>query len=290
VGKLVHYILNNGLTVYSAHTNLDIANGGVNTALARAIGLTELAVMKPMGWEKYVKLVVFVPEGYIGAVHQAVSAAGAGWIGNYSHCAFRGEGTGMFKPLEGANPFIGGAGELSFAEESRLETIVPHEKLTMVLQAMLQAHPYEEVAYDLYPLENRGPAYGLGIVGQLSEPLTFRELATLVKTRLNLEMARIGGDMGRIVEKVAVCGGAGARFWPQALGGGADVYITGDVGHHDARDMQEAGLNFIDAGHHGTEAVVLPLLQAYLQEECDRRNLPVELYLSQRNPCPFTFV
>jgi len=288
-GKLIEYIIKNGITVYAAHTNLDIATGGINSILAEKLGLIETSVLEPTGQERYIKLAVFIPAGHVEEVHQAVSEAGAGWIGNYSHCAFQTPGTGTFRPLSGTSPYIGREGKLERVEEVRLETIVPVDKLSSVLKAMIEAHPYEEVAYDLYPLENSGPAYGLGRVGRLAGPVSFREFARNIKEVLGLPAVRLGGSLENTVKKVAVCGGAGAKLWPAALRAGADTFVTGDVKYHEAQEMIAAGLNFIDAGHYGTETVILPVLQSYLEKRCLSGGLNVGIILSEVNTDPFVY-
>jgi len=287
-GRLVEYIIKNGITVYAAHTNLDVATGGVNSVLAEKLGLNDTTVLKPAGREQYIKLVVFVPAGHVENVHQAISEAGAGWIGNYSHCAFRTHGTGTFLPLAGTKPYIGKQGKLEMVEEVRLETIVPTTGLDTVIQAMFRAHPYEEVAYDLYLLENPGPVYGLGRVGGLARPVPFYEFAQTVKKVLGLPAVRLGGKPESKVKKIAVCGGAGAKLWPAALRAGADTFVTGDIKHHDAQEILSAGLNFIDAGHYGTESVVLPALKEFLEKHCRSSELNVKVVLSETNTNPFT--
>ncbi len=288
-GELVSYLIRNNITVYTAHTNLDIAMGGVNFALAARLGLNNPVVLHQIGQERYVKLALFVPPGYIESVRNAVSDAGAGWIGNYSHCTFMTTGVGTFKPLAGTNPYIGKTGELEQVEEVKLETIVPFDRLDSVIRAMLKVHPYEEVAYDLYPLENIAPAYGLGRVGTLEEPLSFYRFAEKVKVSLNLPAVRLGGSPESEVKKVAVCSGSGAELWPDALRAGADTIVTGDVKYHVAQDMLASGLKFIDAGHYGTEAVILPVLRNHLASSCAEKNIKVEFVLSQTNTDPFAY-
>lgn len=286
-GELVSYLIRNNIAVYSAHTNLDNAAGGVNSVFAEKLGLEDVSVLQRAGQERYIKLAVFVPAGHVEDVRNALSEAGAGWIGNYSHCTFMTRGTGTFKPLDGTNPYIGRAGEIEKVEEYKLETIVPYGKLDIVIRAMLKAHPYEEVAYDLYPLENAGPAYGPGRVGILSEPVSFRQFAEKVKDALSLPAVRLGGDLESNVYKVAVCGGSGAGLWTDALSAGADVFVTGDVKYHTAQDMLAAGLKFIDAGHYGTEVFIMPVLRSYLVERCKAAGINVEILLSQTNTDPF---
>lgn len=289
-GKLLGFLIKNDITVYAAHTNLDLAAGGVNAALAERLGLRDLAVLRQTGRERYLKLAVFIPSGHLEAVRDAVAEAGAGWIGNYSHCTFATPGTGTFMPRAGSDPYLGRTGELEQVEETRLETIVPAGKLKAVLQAMLQAHPYEEVAYDLYLLENEGPARGLGLVGTLPEELSLGEFARRVKSALGLTGLRFGGRPDSPVRKVAVCGGSGAELWPDALKAGADTYVTSDLKYHPAQDMLAAGLNFVDAGHYGSEAAVLASLQDYLGRRCRETGLNLDLFLSQTITDPFAYL
>ena len=289
-GRLLKLLIEKRIAVYSAHTNLDVAQGGVNTALAAKLGLENPTLLNPTGQNKYYKLVVFVPQGHEQEVHQAISEAGAGWIGQYSHCAFQTEGTGMFKPTSGAKPFIGEEEQLSQVAEVRMETVVPAERSAQVVRAMIQAHPYEEVAYDLYPLENPGVAYGLGLVGRLPATVSFERFIQQVKEALGLPTVAVGGDLSKTVRVVAVCGGSGARLWPRAIAAGAQVYLTGDVGHHDAQDMLNAGLSFIDAGHYGSEAVVLPALREYLEEQCSGQGLAISFDLAVNSRSPFVFI
>jgi dinuclear metal center YbgI/SA1388 family protein len=286
-GALVAYLIKNDLAVYTAHTNLDSAAGGVNTVLAERLGLSGLGVLHVTGRERCVKLAVFVPVFHADAVRDAICLADAGWIGNYSHCTFQARGTGTFLPLEGTRPYTGKHGELSRVDEARLETIVPASKLKAVLQAMLKAHPYEEPAYDLYPLENEGTPFGHGRVGDLPEPVSFGDFAGQVKEALDLDKVILGGPLSEMVRRVAVCGGSGADLYPRALGAGADVLVTGDVKYHTAQDMLAAGLKFIDAGHGGTERVVLPALRDYLAEQCPARGIQVEFLLSETDTEPF---
>jgi len=288
-GKLIAGLLRQNITVYSAHTNLDNAAGGVNRTLADLLNLKNTEVLKPVGFRHYYKLIVFVPEGYQDVVRDAVCKAGAGWIGNYSDCTFQARGTGTFRPREGTDPFIGKQGQLEKADEVRLETIIPEECVKSAVRAMSKAHPYEEVAYDLYKLENKGLPYGTGLVGGLEKPVAFIEFVKMVKERLRLENLRAGGDPGRIVRKAAVCGGSGADFWHAAAFRGADVLVTGDIGYHAAQDMLVAGLNFIDAGHYGTERPALDMLKDYLEERCRERGLEVQFLISQAHADPFRF-
>ncbi len=263
-GRTLAALLQAGIAVYAAHTNLDTADGGVNDALAARLGLTGVRPLAADGREKLLKLAVFVPEGYVEVVRQAIAAAGAGHVGNYSHCTFQTPGTGTFLPLAGTKPFLGEQGKLEYAAEYRLETILPERLAARVIGAMLKAHPYEEVAYDLYALENPGRAFGLGRVGSLpaAEPLDV--FVGRVKTALALRCVRVCGPVERRVATVAVCGGSGAGLFEAALDAGADVLVTGDVKYHEALEAADAGLTMVDAGHFATERPVLEAITAHL--------------------------
>jgi len=289
LGELISYLIRKNITVYAAHTNLDAAVGGVNSALARKLGLIKPAVLHQTGSSHSYKLVVFVPVGHEDKVRNAVLETGAGWIGNYSHCSFMTRGLGTFKPLAGSTPYYGRTGELEQVEEVKIETIVPAAVLKKAVAAMLDAHPYEEVAYDILPLENRNTTTGLGKVGKLVAPMPLRQFAGVVKETLGLSTVCMGGSPDCIVKTVAVCGGSGADLWPEALNAGADIIVTGDVKYHTAQDMAAAGMSFIDAGHYGTECVVLPSLLKHLKDMCIETNIDVELLLSKTNTDPFTY-
>ena len=289
-GELIRYLITHRVCVYAAHTNLDLAEGGVNTALAQTLGLNDCSILQEAGRDTYFKLAVFVPVGHLDQVRSVIAEAGAGWIGNYSHCTFASSGTGAFKPLAGTNPFIGNIGEIEQVPEIRLETVVPANRVNGVLQAMIKVHPYEEVAYDLYRLENPGAAYGLGRIGTLLQTMPFGRFAEKVKASLGLATLRFGGLLTENVSKVAVCGGSGADLWEVALASGADTLVTSDIKYHTAQQILDAGLKFVDPGHYGTEAVVLPSLQTHLQSRCRELNMDIEIILSETKTDPFEYL
>lgn len=279
-GKMIVDAIKHNIAIYSAHTNLDVAKGGINDLLAQELGLEKVEVLDRTYEEPLKKIAVYVPRGYEEAVRNAMGDAGAGHIGNYSHCSFNVSGVGTFKPLEGSNPFIGQPGELEKVDEVRVETVAPASKVRKILNAMLKVHPYEEVAYDVYPLENEGCVFGLGRVGCLKTPVTLRELCQVVKQKLKLKYLRVVGDLERKVSKVAVCGGAGGSLIPKAVFTGADAYITGDIKYHEAEEAKASGLALIDAGHYSTEKIVLNFLARYLKDELEGlgAEVPVEVY------------
>ncbi|MCL4425290.1 MAG: Nif3-like dinuclear metal center hexameric protein [Firmicutes bacterium] len=288
LGRKLARLVGARIALYVAHTNLDVAEGGVSDVLARRLGLVDLEVLSAMAEEGYYKLVVFVPQGHEEKVRQALAEAGAGWIGNYSHCTFQTAGTGTFKPLEGANPFLGEVGTLEYAQEYRLETILPKNISARVIRAMLRAHPYEEAAYDLFPLANEGRPYGLGRVGRLENSLTLAELAQKIRTALGARTLRVMGDGRRSITRVAVLGGSGEDFVDKALFAGADVLVTGDVGYHRAREAQDKGLAVIDAGHWATEAPVVSFLAGWLRQRLLGLKETVEVLTWEKCEDPFT--
>jgi dinuclear metal center YbgI/SA1388 family protein len=288
-GKLYEKLIKHDIAVYVAHTNLDVADGGINDMLAEALGLTVSGHLEDVHTEKLKKLVVFVPESHHQQVLEALFRAGAGWIGQYSHCSFNIPGTGTFLPQEGAQPFIGQEGKLERVQEIRVETIVPESAERKVVQAMLKAHPYEEVAYDLYPMDLKGRTFGLGRVGKLPQPATLQELVQLVKQRLDVPAVRVVGDLQRQVQKVAVLGGSGGRYVRHAQFAGADVLITGDIDYHTAHDALAAGMAIIDAGHN-IEKIMKTHVAEYLKRRLAEKKYATEAAASAVNTEVFQFV
>jgi len=289
MGKLYEKLIKHDIAVYIAHTNLDVADGGINDMMAEALGMSQLSCLEEVHTEKLSKLVVFVPKSHHEQVLQALFAAGAGWIGDYSHCSFNIEGTGTFMPREGTEPFIGKEGKLERVNEVRVETIVPQSVQRRVVQAMLKAHPYEEVAYDLYPVDLKGRTFGLGRVGKLPETVTLEQLANQTKTAFDVPVVRVVGELQRPVRKVAVLGGAGRKFVRHALFNGADVLITGDIDYHTAHDALAAGLAIIDPGHN-IEKIMKSKVADLLQSKMTESKYATQVIPSTVNTEPFRFV
>ena len=266
-GAMIEKLLKNGIAVYAAHTNLDIAEGGVNDVLAERIGLTEVETLTVTSCQNLVKLVVFVPKEAAEDVRSAIAKAGAGWIGQYSDCAFLAGGTGVFMPREGTNPYVGQEGRLERVEEVRIETIMPEEIERRVVRAMLRAHPYEEAAYDLYPLKNTGREYGLGRIGILAEEMPLADVIDRIKEVIGAPVIKFTGSPEQKIRKVAVCGGSGSDLIPRAAMRGADLLLTADVKYHDGQKADENNIAVADAGHYYTEAVIVPVVADYLRTQ-----------------------
>ncbi|MEL6772425.1 MAG: Nif3-like dinuclear metal center hexameric protein [Bacteroidota bacterium] len=270
VGALVLRLAESGIAYYAAHTNLDAAPAGVSFALAEQLGVRDGRMLVPQD-DALVKLVTFVPNDAAEAVHAAMAEAGAGRIGDYEACAFTSSGRGYFRPTERANPAIGTAGgPLEAVDEVRLEVEVMRWDLGRVVAALKAAHPYEEVAYDVFALEKPATRAGYGVIGTLPTPIPLADFLAIVRARLNAGALRYAGDDTAMVSKVAVCGGSGSRFISHALRAGADAYVTADVTYHtffDVLDLEGTPtMALIDAGHYETERVTERILVDYLAE------------------------
>jgi len=270
VSNLALRLAESKIALYSIHTNLDATPGGVSFALAEQLGVTGIDLLDGFD-ESMLKLVTFVPDDTFEDVRSALAEAGAGRIGDYDACAFASDGTGYFQPGDAADPHIGTAGgDLQSVAERRIEAQVERWNLRRVLSALHDAHPYEEVAYDVYPLQGKTSQAGLGAVGTLDNPLPMPDFLARVQSRLDAGSLRWAGDPDATVERVAVCGGAGSDFIRTARGAGADAYVTSDITYHQFFDVLDNDgtpkMAVIDAGHYETEAITEQLLRDYLAE------------------------
>jgi len=284
-----------GISYYAAHTNLDQSELSSGWTLARAIGLVHPEILAPAA-EKIYKLVIFVPRDDAEGLRQVLAKAGAGKgfasgeHGDcYEECFFQVDGQGMFRPTAGAEPALGEIGKLNRVPEVRLECIVMEKYLSRTLKAMLQAHPYEEPAYDLIALENKGRRHGYGVIGEVAVRGTLsdfwqnfcRELPGLFHQNYDLSAVRLTGDKNRTVRKVAIANGSAGALLAPALAQGADVFVTGDLGYHDILEALEAGMAVIELGHFLSEIPMIQNLKAYLEGRQELAGL--EWVLSQKN-------
>lgn len=266
-----------GIACYAAHTNLDVVPGGVNTVLAGRVGIEKPRVLFPAPHAGMVKLVAFVPESHLAPVRDAVCTAGAGVIGDYTHCSFSSEGIGTFLPGEGTNPFSGKKRVVNEEPERKFEVLVPKARLSPVLAALFKAHPYEEVAYDLVELANPADDIGLGLVGELPEAMKLDAFAEHVRARLGVSHVRLAGARVRRVKTVAVMGGSGGGEIGK-VPPGIDAYVTGDVKYHDALLAEDKGFAVIDGGHHGTEQPMIPVWAKWLRSRLKGVGIPVKAH------------
>lgn len=256
-GSLIHDAIRGGLSIACLHTNYDIAAGGLNDLLAGKIGLSNCLPLQITSAQELVKLVIFVPVDHIERVRSALFPFTEA-IGNYRDCSFAAGGEGTFTPLDGAKPFIGVAGIAQRVPEERLELLLDRKNLSKTIKTLLAVHPYQEPAFDVYPLLNEGEKLGLGRIGHLSDTVTLAVFAGQLKKTLSVPTLRYVGEPSTPVSKVALCSGSGASLVHEAARAGADVLVTGDVKYHDARAAEEMGIALIDAGHFHTEIIMVP--------------------------------
>ncbi len=277
-------LISSDVALYVMHTNYDAAPGGVNDVLAERIGVHVSGVLTFTYRERLYKIAVFAPAESVDAVRDAMAEAGAGSIGNYTHASFRSPGTGTFQPLPDANPYIGDIGVLAEVDEFRLEMIVPQRNLPQVLDAMLYSHPYEEVAYDVYALENPQTEVGIGRIGSLDSAMRLRDFRAQVENRLGAHNTRTVGDPDQMVQKVAIASGSGRHNVKDAIASGANVLVTGEIGYHDLLDAEAVGLAVIAAGHYETEFPAMEALSLRLEHCYKDYSVVVKLLPQDRHP------
>lgn len=276
------------ISVYAAHTNMDIMEDGLNDWFCEALGVEVDHYLTKTHEIPLKKLVVYVPSTHAEKMRQALGDSGAGKIGNYHHASYSSTGEGRFTPNEAANPSIGQINQAEVVEETRIEFMYPQTIETQVLATMYHVHPYEEPAFDILQLDNPPKTYGVGRVGNLSKPMRLEMFIEQVKEAFNLTDVRLiaPDSSNKMIERVAICGGSGEKFYRDALRQNADVYLTGDVYYHTAHDIQAEGLTVIDPGHH-IEKLCVPkfteIMNAWKQEE----NWEVEIIASETNTNPF---
>lgn len=292
-GRVVHDLIRSGCALYAAHTNADAPRWGVSESLALALGLEGVLPLEADALEPMDKLVVFVPVEAEESVRSAITSAGAGAIGDYTDCTFTSSGEGRFRPLPGANPYVGSIGEVERVDEVRIESVLPRAKRLAVLAAMGAAHPYEEPAYDVFEIASlTDDTRGSGRIGRLSEPMSLREFAERVRDVLpqTAHGVRVAGDPERQIERVALCGGAGDFLLDRARSAGADVYLTSDLRHHPASEFREHDdCALIDVAHWAAEWTWLPVLADRLRTALAEKGANVEVHISEIVTDPWTF-
>jgi len=286
-GVIIKLLAENNMSLFCAHTNLDSAEGGINDMLSGKLGLNDTAVLgKPYSNDVY-KFVVFVPVAYSQKILDALYKTEAGRFANYSCCTFSSEGTGTFRPEEGAKPFSGTVNEVSEEKETRIETIVLKRHLSETIKRVKDIHPYETMAYDVYPLATEMGTQGLGRVGTLERETRLGELASVIKKKLGLSSLRVAGDPGMTVKKVAVCSGSGSSLLNAFLSSGAQAYVSGDLKYHDAKIAEESGRGLIDIGHVESEHIIVPSLCEKIRTELEQRSLSAEVDVCRSEKDPF---
>lgn len=278
IERVIIKAIQHDIVLYSAHTNMDKCLGGVNFRIAQKLGLKNIRVLAPEANYLY-KIVTYVPQSHIGKVRQAMWSAGAGTIGAYDCCSYASEGNGTFRAQEDCNSFVGEINKLHTEPELRLEMVVPKDKLGRVVVAIHSAHPYEEPAIDILPLANNYNQLGLGCVGELENPITETEMLHYIKNKLNIQYIRHTQTSNKLISRVALCGGSGAEFIPNAIREKAGIYITADVKYHDFFNTENQ-IVIADIGHFESEQCIKEVFYeqlsknfinfAILMAECDK--------------------
>jgi dinuclear metal center YbgI/SA1388 family protein len=251
IERVLSKAIKNDIAIYASHTNLDIFKRGVSRKMAEKLDLKNIKVLCPLK-NRLLKLVTFIPEDHLEKVREAIFNAGAGVIGNYDRCGFSLQGTGSYRGGSETSPFAGKPGKFHFEKEIRFETILPAHLKVTVITALLETHPYEEVAYDLYPLENEYDEVGLGCTGELQETMDEMNLLRDLSLIFKSEGVRYSKLTGKKIKKIAVCGGAGISLLNDAISNGADAFITADIKYHDFFNPDKRIL-LVDIGHYESE-------------------------------------
>jgi dinuclear metal center YbgI/SA1388 family protein len=282
--RIVIKAIRNDIALYASHTNLDSVWGGINTTLAGKLGLSEIKILEPV--ENFLfKIVTFVPEAYSGKVRQAMFEAGAGNIGNYDFCSYNIKGMGTFRGGENTNPFVGEKGLLHSELEDRIETVAKKDDVNEIISALKQNHPYEEPAYDIYPLDNKFTNAGIGAIGVLPESMEAVEFLSAIKNNLQVEIIR-HNKLFKKVKTVAVCGGSGSGYIHKATAAGADIFVTGDCKYHQFLDCQNE-IILADIGHFESEYFAIEIFYSAIQKKFP--NFVPYLSRSISNPVHYFF-
>lgn len=270
-GRMLLELIAAHVAVYSPHTGYDSAERGINRQIAQSLGLTDVEPLRPVSGPANCKIVCFVPRDNLAAVQEAIWSAGAGVIGEYSQCSFILDGTGSFRGSEAANPTIGQAGRLEHVAEVRLEVICPERLVPEAIRQLRSAHPYEEPAYDVYPLKSEPSQRGAGCMGLLSSPggsgLPLRDFVALVKEQLRLPHVQFVGDGARAVSRVGICCGSGGELLPAAIAQRCDAFLTGEARFHSCLEARAAEIALVLAGHYATERPAMESLADILAAE-----------------------
>lgn len=256
--------IKNDIALYACHTNLDNVIGGVNSKIADKLGLVNQKILRPVKGNLR-KLVCFIPVEHVEKVRQAIFDAGAGNIGNYDHCSYHSSGTGTFRAGVNSRPFVGEINKEHHENEVRLETIFRIADQSKILKALFKNHPYEEVAYDIYSLENIDPQTGSGLTGELKEAMSLRDFLNKIKEVFQVSVIRHSADSGKRIKKVSLCGGSGSFLIKDAIASESDIFITGDIKYHQFFDAEDK-IVLADIGHFESEQFTVELLTQFLKE------------------------
>jgi dinuclear metal center YbgI/SA1388 family protein len=284
IERIIIKALKNNIAIYAAHTNLDNIQGGVNSKIAEKLNLQNPRILAPLS-NHLMKLVYFVPVAQAEETRKAIFKAGAGHIGNYDMCSYNLKGKGSFRAGEDANPFVGNKNEIHFEDEIRIETIFPKHLKHKIINALIEAHPYEEVAYDIYPLENKFEKAGSGIIGELATEMPEIEFLEQVKKVFKAQCIRYTTLFNKPVRKIAICGGSGSFLLNEAIKQNADVFISADFKYHQFFDAEDK-IIIADIGHFESEQVTKELFYELLIKKFPK----FAVYLTEINSNPINYL
>ncbi|MEK7818564.1 MAG: Nif3-like dinuclear metal center hexameric protein [Bacteroidota bacterium] len=282
IGNLLHKLISNKINLFCAHTNFDSISDGVSFSLAKKLNLENIKFLSSSG-DTLCKIIVYVPKNKLEEVAEAMFNAGAGSFTNYEKCSFRTDGIGTFLPKENANPAIGEIGKLEKVNESKLEMICSKWKLDSIIDAMKNAHPYEEIAYDVFEMKNKSTMFGIGAIGNLKNKMSQNSFLNYVKDCLKIKSIRYTNGKSKIINTVAVCGGSGSELTSAAIKSGADAFITADVKYHSFQEFENKIL-LIDAGHYETEVVSLNSLSKIINKILNDKTIKIFITKKSTNP------
>lgn len=279
-GKLIMQLIKHNIALIAMHTNLDIAQGGVNDCLAELIGLQNTRTITEKNTQAFAKLSVFVPNTHTQLLIEALDKLHIKIFGNYESCTFTTAGTGRFKPLDGAKPFIGTEQQLSAVSEDKIELLIAKTCVDEVVAVLQTVHPYEQMAYEVLDVLTPSISQGILRVGELTNAVSAREFATLIKQQLNLEYV-LFTTQDKVVKKVAICGGSGAEYMLAARQAGADALLTGELKYHEAQAAEHAGICVLAIGHQESEQPIVEYFANRLRTLLSTQG--VEIVVAQQN-------
>ncbi len=282
-GRIILKAIKHDIAIFAGHTNVDSVPEGVSGMMAKKLGLINTSVLSPAK-NRLLKLVTYVPANHADKVRDAIFKAGAGTIGNYDSCSYNVSGTGTFRAGENTNPYVGEKGELHFEPEVRIETVLPEFIKNRVVTAMLDAHPYEEVAYDIYQLENEWYGAGLGVIGELEQPVDEIVFLNKLKKVFDVSCIKHTELLDKPVKKIALCGGAGSEFLKDAMRADADIFVTADFKYHQFFDAEKRIL-IADIGHFESEQFTKELFFEILTKKFS--NFAIRLSEVNTNPIKY---
>jgi len=266
IERIVHKAIKNDISIYAAHTNMDNMRHGVNAKIAEKLGLQDTRILS-MKSDTLYKFYTYAPQSAVDKVRDALFAAGAGDIGKYRECSFNTPGSGTFRPDAGADPAIGTAGgPREWVDEVKIEVIIQKHQEAGVLNALFDAHPYEEVAYEIIALQNKNQEIGAGMIGTLPQPIPEADFLRIIKKNMKTDCIRHTALRGKSVQKIAVCGGSGSFLLKDAITAGADIFITGDFKYHQFFDADQH-IIIADIGHYESEQFTIELFQELLNKK-----------------------